>query len=277
MIEELLDRHVERDAHSRMLGRPGAARKFFPRCRRVGHVILLPIMRRVLVALALLVALPAAAQSPGPTLPMGMDIRKAPVGAWSEYTVTVADLPPFKQRFALVSRDAATHSVEMTSEGGTMANGPRATLKVILEADPAKKERVRQLIMQLADNDPMELKQAPGAQSKDQFAPLDPRKQIGKETVKVAAGSFATRHYREKTASGAMDVWVSDEAPPFGIVKMRGSASQGGDTTYPITIELAARGKDAKAIITKPPQPFDPAVLMGQMNRAVGNQAPKGK
>jgi hypothetical protein len=233
------------------------------------------MFRSALAALTLVVALPAAAQSPGPVLPMGMDIRKAAVGTWSEYTVTVAELPPFQQRFALVGRDAATHSVEMISQGGTMGPAGKAIIKVILEADPAKKERVRKVIIQVADNDPMELQQDP-SRDKDQFAPLNPRKLVGKETLKVAAGSFATRHYRDKAAAGVMDVWVSDEAPPFGIVKMRGSASQGGETSYPITLELAARGKDAKPVITKAPQPFDQSVLMGQMNRAVGNQ-PQGK
>lgn len=230
--------------------------------------------RAPFVALLLCAALPAAAQSPGPALPMGMDIRKAPVGAWSEYTVTVADLPPFKQRFALVGRDAETHSVEMTSEGGPMAaSGMKTTIKVVLEADPAKKERVRRLVMQLGDNDPMELAQQ--AHNKDQFAPLSPKKLVGKETVKLAAGSFATRHYRDKGPAGAMDIWVSDEAPPFGIVRMRGSASQGGDATVPLKIELAARGKDARPVITKRPQPFDQAVLMNQMSRAVGNPPKK--
>jgi hypothetical protein len=233
------------------------------------------MLRTALAALTLLLALPAAAQSPGPVLPMGMDIRKAAVGTWSEYTVTVAELPPFQQRFALVGRDAATHSVEMISEGGTMGPGGKAIIKVILEADPAKKERVRKVIIQVADNAPMELQQDPN-RDKDQFAPLNPRKLVGKETLKVAAGTFATRHFRDKAAAGAMDVWVSDEAPPFGIVKMRGSASQGGENSYPITLELASRGKDAKPVITKAPQPFDQSVLMGQMNRAVGNP-PKGK
>jgi hypothetical protein len=228
-----------------------------------------------LAALGLLVARPAAAQSPGPSLPMGMDIRKATIGAWSEYTVTVAGVPPYKQRFALVARDAATHSLEMISEGGTMGPGGKVTVKVILEADPAKKERVRKLIMQLGDNDPMELKQEP---HKNEFAPLNPKKLVGKETIKVGAGSLATRHFRDKTGGGAqastIDTWVSDEAPPLGIVKMQGSVSQpGSDVTYPITFELVARGKDATPIITKPPQPFDPAVLMGQMNRSLGNPA----
>jgi hypothetical protein len=229
-------------------------------------------MLRAAVALFVLVlTAPARAQAPGPALPMGMDIRKAPVGAWSEYTVTLEGIPPFKQRFALVGRDAATHSVEMTSEGGTMGNG-KVVMKVILEADPAKKERVRKLVIQLGDNDPMELKQD-GATHKDQFAPISQKKLVGKETLKIGAGTFATRHYRDKTTGEApgMDVWVSDEAPPFGIVKLKGSVGPDVEAKNSLTMELSGRGTDAKAAITKPPQPFDQSVLMGQMNRAVGN------
>jgi hypothetical protein len=235
------------------------------------------MVRLLVAALAVLFSLPAAAQTPGPALPMGMDIRKAPVGAWSEYTVSLAEMPPFKQRFALVSRDAETHSVEMTSEGGSLGAGSKVILKVILEADPAKKDRVRKLVMQLGDNDPMELRQE--SEHKDQFAPLNPKKLVGKETVKVPAGSFATKHYRDKTAKDGpvVDVYVSDEAPPFGIVKLQGSVSQGpGAPKYPITMELAARGKDAHPAISKPAQPFDQAKLMGQMTRGMGS-APKGK
>jgi hypothetical protein len=231
------------------------------------------------VIVAVVLAAPAAAQTPGPALPMGMDIRKAPLGAWSEYAVTLAEVPPFRQRFALVSRDAATSSVEMSSEGGSMMGSGKVVVKVILETDPGKKERVRKLIMQLGDNDPMELKAESGTQ-KDQFAPLNPKKLVGTETLKVAAGTFTTKHYRDKGAAKdgpAVDLWVSDEAPPFGLVKLQGSVSQGdGQAKYPITMELSARGKDAKAVVTKRPQPFDQAVLMGQMDRSVG-KTPKGK
>jgi hypothetical protein len=226
-------------------------------------------------AAATLLAAPARAQAPGPALPMGMDIRKASPGAWSEYTVTLAELPPFRQRFALVGRDAETHAVEMTSEGGTLGSG-KVVMKVVLEADPAKKERVRKLIMQLGDNPPMELKRE-AAPTQNQFAPLNPKKLVGTQSIKVAAGTFTTKHYRDKASKSApaLDVWVSDEAPPFGIVKMQGSVSQGpGENKYPLTMELSARGKDAKPVITKTPQPFDQAVLMGQMNRAVGNPPP---
>jgi hypothetical protein len=188
-----------------------------------------------------------------------MDLRKAPVGSWSEYTVASANLPPMKQRFAVVARDAATHSVEMTSEGGPLGKN-KMVLKFVLEADPSKKDRVRQSIIQLGDNDPMELPPGSG-----QFTP--PKKQLGSATVKVPAGSFATKHYKDKSKDGSvMEVWASDQAPPFGIVKLAGEALEGKN---PVTMELVARGTDAKPAITKPPQPFNPEVLSGQMRRAV--------
>src|SRR3954466_14960055 len=62
-----------------------------------------------LLALVTLAAptLVRAQGAPGPAIPIGMDMRKAKVGAWSEYNLSVADLPSMKQRFSLVSRDAA--------------------------------------------------------------------------------------------------------------------------------------------------------------------------
>jgi hypothetical protein len=217
-------------------------------------------MRTALVLLLLAAAAPARAQTLGTPLPIGMELRKAPVGAWSEYTVTVADLPPLKQRFAVVARDAATHSVEMTSEGGPLGTRSRMVLRFELEADPAKKERVRRSIIQLGDNDPMELPPGSG-----QFAP--PKKQVGGGTVKVAAGSFPIRHYRDKAGDGSvLEVWVSDQAPPFGIVKLMGHSGEGKN---PVVMELTARGSDAKPVVTKAPQPFNQEVLTGQMKRVM--------
>jgi hypothetical protein len=226
----------------------------------------------VLRALPLLVLIPSLAfaqGTPGPPLPAGMDMRKAAVGSWSGYQVNLAGMPPLEQRYVLVGRDAATNVLELTTRGGMM--GPTATmvLRVTLDADPTHKDRIKQMVMQLGDNAPMELRQE--GKVKDQFGPLDPRRLVRSETVQVPAGTFATKHYREKTPSGTMDVWVSDEAPPLGIVKLRGSVSQApGAASYPVTLELTARGKDARPIITRPPQSFDAAVLQTQMNRTLG-------
>jgi hypothetical protein len=191
------------------------------------------------------------------------------VGSWSAYTVEIAGMPPLQQRFALVGRDAATSTVELTTDGGMMGPGTMV-LRVVLDADLSHRDRVKKLVMQLGDNDPMELRQESG--QNDQFARLDPRKLVNSESIKVPAGTFATRHYRDRTAAGQTDVWVSDEAPPFGIVKLSGTVSQArsGASSTPVTIELTGRGKDARPAVVRPPRPFDARVLMGQMNRTLG-------
>lgn len=232
----------------------------------------------VALALAIHAGTAAAQGSPGPPLPVGMDLRKARIGAFGDYTVAVSGMPPLKQRFALVARDASTSTLELTTEGGMIGPGATMVLRVVLDADLSRSDRLKSLVMKLGDNQPMELRLDGG--SKEQFARLDPRKLVGSARIKVPAGTFATRHYRDKTASGTTDIWVSDEAPPFGIVKLTGTMAQApGAASHPVSIELVGRGSDARPVIVGPAQPFDPNVLMGQMNRTVGagGAAPRKK
>lgn len=42
---------------------------------------------------------------------------------------------------------------------------------------------------------------------------------VGTEEVDVAAGRFVTRHYRCADGDTVIDVWVSDEVQPLGLVK----------------------------------------------------------
>ncbi len=65
---------------------------------------------------------------------------------------------------------------------------------------------------------------------------------VGKESVKVPAGTFDATHLRNSVDS--MDVWVSHDVP-FGLIK-----SQGRGTTT----ELTGHGRDAKKSITETPQ-----------------------
>jgi hypothetical protein len=235
-----------------------------------------PLARRALVAVfaAALAVTPLAAVAqgtPGPPLPVGMDMRKAAIGAWSAYTINLQGMPPLKQRFSLVARDAATNTIELATEGGMMGPGTAVVVRVVLAADLSKPDRVKKLIMQLGDNEPMELHSEMAGLQKEQFARLDPRKLVGAETIKVPAGTITTKHYRDKNAAGRTDVWVSDEAPPLGIVKLAGTVSQApGAASYPVTVELTERGKDARPVVVRPPQPFNPNVLQGQMARALG-------
>ena len=126
----------------------------------------------------------------------------------------------------------------------------------------------QKLVIQMGPNDPMEM-QTGGAQG--QFAKPDPKTLLKEETLKVAAGSFKTKHYRNKTAQGdSVDSWVAESVAPIGLVKMEMTQKSNPMVTGPITMELASVGKDAKPAITKPAKPYDQATFMKQVMAGAG-------
>jgi hypothetical protein len=81
----------------------------------------------------------------------------------------------------------------------------------------------------------------------------DSRKQmvlVGTETVTTPAGTFSCEHWRKK--DGSKDVWISENAGPWGLVKMVGKDS--------MTVQRVFT--DAKTHITDPPVKFDPMEMM---------------
>jgi hypothetical protein len=228
-----------------------------------------PFSTSVLPALVLVLA-PAVvrAQQPGqpPPLPMAVDLRKVAVGSWAEYNMSIGELPPMKSRMALVAKSDSTNTVEMIMEGGMLAmSGSKLIMQSVVDADQNKEKPVKKVVMQIGDNDPMDMPIE--SQQQSQFHKPNPKSFIKDETVKVAAGTFKTKHYRDKMPNGAaFDFWVSPEVPPYGIVKVE--AEQKGGTAPaqgPVKFELTARGKDAKMMVTKAAKPFDQAAMVGQL------------
>jgi len=219
---------------------------------------------------------PVSAQmSPQPPMPMVVDLKKVPVGSWASYSVTMGEMT-MRSKTALVARDASSVSMETSMEGGMMAMmGGKMTMKVVMDPDPTKAVKpVKQMVMQIGEQDPM---LAPDTTQAQSYSKPDPKALVGKETIKVAAGSFKTAHYRSKTEQGTMDVWVSETVPPTGLVKLRTSAMQAGGQSLPaMVMELKSTGAGAKSTITKPPKPFDPRKMMGGMAPAPAGKR-KGK
>lgn len=239
------------------------------------------MLKKILLALLLVTAFvptsASAQMSPQPPMPMVVDLKKIEIGSWASYAMTMGQMT-MNAKFALVSRDASSVSMETSMEGGMMAMmGGKMTMKIVMDPDPTTAAKpVKQMIMQIGDQDPM---LAPDSMPAQKFSKPDPNTLVGKETVKVAAGSFKTAHYRTKTEQATqpmtIDVWVAEEAPPTGLVKMTTSGLQAGAQQMPgVTMELAAIGKGAKATITKAPKPFDPQKMVGG---AAPNQGSKTK
>jgi hypothetical protein len=210
----------------------------------------------------------ALAQAPGqpPPLPMAVDLKKVPVGAWAEYDMTVGKLPPMKSRMALVAKSADTNTLEMIMQGGMLSMaGGKLTMQTLVEADQAKEKPVKRVLMQIGDNDPMEM--PIDSKQQTQFHKPNPKSFLKDETIKVAAGTFKTKHYRDKTPGGdPFDFWVSAEVPPFGIVRVEAEQKHGAPQAQgPVKFELTGLGKDAKMTVTKAPKPFDQGQMVGQL------------
>jgi hypothetical protein len=222
--------------------------------------------------LALGLGMPAAAfaqMAGGPPTPLALDLKKVPVGSWAEYSMTIGQGMTMKSRVALVKRDASESVMEMGVEGGMAAMaGGKVIMKMVLVPDPTKAEKpIKQMIMQMGDRDPMEMPVDMGGKQQ-KFEKPDPKKIIGKETLKVAGGSFKTSHYRDVTEKGTVDYWISEDVPPLGVVKMSstpkaGAVGPNGQPLPPVAMELSGHGKDAKPEVTKPSKPFNPAAMFG--------------
>ncbi len=233
-----------------------------------------------LLFVASIVTLPAIAEAQmtqGPPTPMATDLSKITVGSWAKYNMTMGTMPPMTMKMALVGRSAAGNSLEMSVEGGMAAKAGNVVTQMTLA--PGSTGSVQKLVLQVGANDPMEMP-IEGAQA-HQFAKPDPKTLVKEETIKVAAGSYKTKHYHDKTPQGdTVDFWVTESVAPIGLVKIEMTQKSNPMINGPIKMELSAVGKDAKTIITKKTKPFDQAALMKEMmagSGAAGGAAPAGK
>ena len=213
----------------------------------------------------LLLPLAAHAQGPGApaAMPLVVDLKKVELGSWAEYAMTMGSMS-LSSRWALVARDAKSNTLEMSTKGGPVAKP--VVLRMVLAADPTSDNKPgKPLVIQFGDDAPMI---APAETPAQRFQRPDPKSLVGKEEIKVPAGTFQTSHYRDKNAMGTVDVWVNETVLPLGLVKVRTSpdVEKGAPSAMQIpaaTMELSSVGKGAKAAITKKPRPFDPSKMNG--------------
>jgi len=205
-------------------------------------------------------------------MPIAVDLAKVPPGSWAEYAMTMGQLPPMKMRMALVARTAAGSVIESSVDGGMMAMVGKMIVQMTLSS--GAEGSVKKAVMQIGVNDPMEL---PAAMTGSKpFTKPNSKGLVGSETIKTAAGSFKTKHYRDKTPQGdKVEYWVNEGVPPFGLVKLEVDQKSNPQIKGKSKWEVTAIGSDAKPSITKAAKPFDQAALMKQMMGAGGAGAAK--
>jgi hypothetical protein len=223
--------------------------------------------------------------------PVGLPLDKVPVGTWAEYSMKRGDGPARTLRQALVAREKGTNVVEFRTQN---QRGEKMLTRSVLGSDPTQEGGVKKVIVQMGDTDPMEMpaggaggpggggggERGGGGMRGARFIKPDAKTLLGKETVKVAAGTFQTEHHRtEGRRGGFIDYWIAKESGPFGLVKLEMDRPGGGDGDDggKLVVELSARGKDAKPELTKAAKPFDPEAMRGRFgggNRGGGDRGP---
>jgi hypothetical protein len=198
-----------------------------------------------------------------------LDLKKVPVGSWAEYTLTQGGRTPRIVRQVLVDRDQANATVEVIlqrNRGKTpLASAERKVTRMVVDLE-LKELAPRKVVVQRSDADPIALATIHGA-GRRRFSRLDPTRSLGSETVAVAAGTFQTQHYRDiSPRGGTIDIWASNQVPPFGLVKLERRPSAKAPATRAafgqVTYALVRMGTGARPSITKPAKPLDPSLML---------------
>jgi hypothetical protein len=136
--------------------------------------------------------------------------------------------------------------------------GGQMYMKMLMLLD-GKSGSMTRMIMQMSGQPPMEMPMQGMMGNMQRNTSTDIRdtaEHIGTESITTPAGTFSAEHYRIK--DGGVDVWISPQISPWGLVK-----SQGRDTTMTVTRLIT----DAKDHITGTPQQFDPMQMLREMGR----------
>jgi hypothetical protein len=197
-----------------------------------------------------------------PRMPCALDLDTVPLGRWAEYEETYLGSVTIKERVALVGKGAEGNTIETTTEMPSRDKTVFATVFAAPNPDSgvAASPRVVRNVFQVGDAEPME---SPSLGAAEQPYPrVDPSKLVGVDTIRVRAGTFRAKHYRDRTAyAEQVDFWIDDSVGPIGLIKLDAEQKQHPTIHAGFQFELVATGNTAIAQITKPAQPFDAAVL----------------
>jgi len=192
-----------------------------------------------------------------PLMPSAIDLDKVPLGRWAEYEERYLGSTTIKERVALVGQGADGATIETTTE---MPSGDKTVFANLIAPRKEGGVEVTSSSFQVSGADPMELPPLPPSQQP--YPRVDPGKLVGVDTIRVRAGTFRAKHYRDRTAYGEqVDFWIDDSVGPIGLVKLDAEQKQHPSIRAGFTFELVASGSDAIQQITKAPLPFDPSLL----------------
>jgi hypothetical protein len=164
------------------------------------------------LALLLLSSVAFAQATPGNASLSYEALSKSPAGAWAEYNMTVGTAKGTTMRYSLVEKSAKAMALEIETQM------PPIVMRMDFAANGEawKLSRIR---MKMGTSAVQEV--PPPETGADQIIKKGGSfgKLLGTETLKTAAGSFDCKHYKQATAQGEGEVWMSDKVLPAGLVQ----------------------------------------------------------
>ena len=195
------------------------------------------IVMMVVVALAVTVGL--WAQRPGRggmggmfgSMPSMPGLQNPTVGSGSEYVITSKGKDMDVATVALGKEDvdgSPGYWMEMRMTNAEL--GGEMVMKQLIVITPTE-SGIKRMIMQQPGKPPMEFSGMMLSMfQQHQPPPTTPAagggdkggkgELVGTESVTVPAGTFSCQHYRSQGNNGPVDVWISMQVTPYGMVKM---------------------------------------------------------
>lgn len=172
-------------------------------------------------------------------------------GSWAEYKAVLQQKDPYTMRYAVIGNETRGGKelqwVEMRMSGGKKDQD--MIYQMLVPGSLVQMDQVQEIVFKPGDKpamkmNPMMMNMIRGQLEKQSFysKACEGVTLVGKESVKVPAGTYDALHYR--STEHAVDSWLAPGVP-FSMVKTTGKDFQ---------MELAAQGDGAKSSITEKPQ-----------------------
>ncbi len=187
---------------------------------------------------------PLPGRMPGMQLPPRLQkpMGKIKVGSWVEFSMhDLTRRRRFRLHWALVGKTPRGYWWELTFRE---ARKPLMRIKTLIHGTVTKPSRIKRVIVQSGTTRPLELPIKSGQKLLNVYLRKKSggrMKDHGAQTLKVAAGTFKTRHYSWKDATGqTVHEWISSKAGIWGLVRFRSPRFK---------MELLGQGRSARSRI----------------------------
>jgi hypothetical protein len=176
---------------------------------------------------------------------------KPVVGQWSEYQMDVEGEKPMTMRISIVGKEDEAYWYETVMTDG---EGRRMINKMLVDGDPEDMGNVKRMIMKPGNEPAMEMPigmmnvmegMGEGMGQPEDEAPEPAQEDLGVEKITVPAGTFDAHHWRFTSGEDVIDMWVSEDVGPYGVVK---------NETNGVAMVLMEHGDKAVSQITEEPR-----------------------